>query len=183
MSWVAWIASGLGAKILDIISWAKKRFPIYLALGFSTESDCEWVYVIDLDKEKLEVYSGHEKKTTGHRFEDIGDGAAIVPSPISSFRFYELQGLSSEGKFEGIIEAAIERRKVAQLQEEVVKLQKVVVELAKFQHDERTGGNGDDIGDDTDDTTQTSMSSARGNCQEETTHRRGAWPRAGYRQQ
>ncbi|GAB1314668.1 hypothetical protein MFIFM68171_04878 [Madurella fahalii] len=65
-----------------------KRIPVSLDLEFANDDVlCEWAYVIDLDKEVLEVYGGAENKHPGHRFVNVGDGEDCVPCFIGSFDF------------------------------------------------------------------------------------------------
>ncbi|KAK3995450.1 hypothetical protein QBC44DRAFT_378619, partial [Cladorrhinum sp. PSN332] len=89
------IARGTGANILGLIVRAAQesenmKLPIYQELRFLTCFNCEWAYVVDLDKEVLEVYKGwgaRVPKHDGHRFKDIGDAGATVPGLVRTFDF------------------------------------------------------------------------------------------------
>lgn len=71
-----------GAQILNmILTGSAKR--VQLDLEFAADSVfCEWVYVIDLDSEVLEIYTGFNKR----------------PVP-ETHRFYFLQKLSKDGYY------------------------------------------------------------------------------------
>ncbi|KAK3937109.1 hypothetical protein QBC46DRAFT_268296 [Diplogelasinospora grovesii] len=73
------------------------KIPLQPELHFARYSFCEWVYVIDLDKEVLEVYGGHEWKDKivgSHRFEDVRAGEdgseKLLPALRGSYTFSEL---------------------------------------------------------------------------------------------
>ncbi len=86
-----------GAGILEVISQATadNKVPVILDLPFINNTwDCEWAYVVDLDKAVLEVFCGAEEKKSFHRFKDVGGDQSTVPICISSFDFSELQTLS-----------------------------------------------------------------------------------------
>lgn len=101
-----------GAGILDMIAEASEEntVPIKLDLEFATGWLCEWIYVIDLDGEVLEVFNGHaQHKTRDHRFKDVG-GGDFVPALIFSFPFSELKGMKSGDKFLERLNGALRER-------------------------------------------------------------------------
>nr|OQO26889.1 hypothetical protein B0A51_08342 [Rachicladosporium sp. CCFEE 5018] len=58
------LSRNTGAKMLDLIaaSTSEAWVPVYLELDFVKDGlFCEWAYVIDLDRETLEVYCGGER--------------------------------------------------------------------------------------------------------------------------
>lgn len=65
-------------KILDLVAGAIAEEPVPLRLRLEFAQDhslCEWIYVVDLDAEKLEVYSNARAGSTGEaeaRFAEIG---------------------------------------------------------------------------------------------------------------
>jgi len=68
-----------GAEILEIIASSTDVIPLKDSRSFGGESlFCEWVYVIDLDNNTLEVYKGFRKDPSGpadrfHEFEDSNE--------------------------------------------------------------------------------------------------------------
>jgi flagellar motor switch/type III secretory pathway protein FliN len=79
---------------------SNKKIPVKLELEFANDGMfCEWAYVIDLDKEVLEVYGGCEKKRDGHRFQDVGGEHDEVPAFYCSLEFRELYLMKSDMEF------------------------------------------------------------------------------------
>ncbi|KAL9617778.1 MAG: hypothetical protein Q9160_007432 [Pyrenula sp. 1 TL-2023] len=80
---------------------AERPLPIHLATGDA--SMIEWVYVIDLDTEVLEVYSGWSvhgevvsSSTTGQERSFEGLGFGLVPELMRTYRLAELPGRFEE---------------------------------------------------------------------------------------
>ena len=79
-----------GAKILELIQNGKVSSGFLVNnIGFASQGDCEWAWVIDLDKRTFEAYVGwnHDPLTEGDRFfflrdqeEDGYYGAKLVRS-------------------------------------------------------------------------------------------------------
>ncbi|KAK0730639.1 hypothetical protein B0H67DRAFT_652907, partial [Lasiosphaeris hirsuta] len=63
------------------------RVPIQLQLDFVNDGIfCEWAYVIDLDDEVFEVFTGVVDKDDHHRFKDVGDEHDSVPGLVFSLQ-------------------------------------------------------------------------------------------------
>ena len=92
-----------GAAILEVVAQASawRKVPIRFELEFANDQfSCEYTYVIDLDKDVLEVFGQvGDDKTPGHRFAGVGDDNDPVPSYFSSFGFSDLQKSNGEQDF------------------------------------------------------------------------------------
>ncbi|KAL2131325.1 hypothetical protein VTI74DRAFT_5264 [Chaetomium olivicolor] len=106
-----------GAGILEVIAQAQDeedKVPIQLNLPFANNwLMCKWAYVVDLDEGVLEVFRGAEQKASGHRFQDVGECSATVPSLISTFSFSELQEMKDEQEFLDRLDSAGHKEGVA----------------------------------------------------------------------
>ncbi|KAL2019213.1 hypothetical protein VTK56DRAFT_9940 [Thermocarpiscus australiensis] len=85
-----------------------RKIPLKLDLEFANNGlFCEWTYVIDLDKEVLEVFGGSEAKREGHRFENVGRKEDAVPRFVCSFKFSELYLMKGEDEFLAKVKEAL----------------------------------------------------------------------------
>jgi len=90
----------MGAKVLDFVQEQADPVVLNNSIDFATDGlFCEWVYVIDLDKGVLEVYSGfgQEAQPEGSRFgsEVAENGYAAV----GLVKIFDLDNLPDEERF------------------------------------------------------------------------------------
>lgn len=92
-----------GADILNIINENKdKEIKLKLNLEFAADSlFCEWAYVIDLDKNTLEVYKGFNESVLGdeERFKFLEEKSERGYHPIKLLKSYDLSNLPTSEKF------------------------------------------------------------------------------------
>lgn len=89
-----------------------KKIPVRLDLEFANDAlFCEWVYVVDLDKEVMEVYGGAEAKHEAHRFVDVGPEGAPVPCFVCSLDFRELYLMKDDGEFLAKVQEGIAKNR------------------------------------------------------------------------
>lgn len=102
------LSRNTGARILDIVSESTSPEGLLMQnnIGFAQDSlFCEWAYVVDMDKNTLEVYKGfnHFPVTEG-RFvgpvytTDDGPGSRGY-GPVELVQTYQLDALPSEAQF------------------------------------------------------------------------------------
>jgi hypothetical protein len=111
-----------------ILSKAKlpEKLPIRMELEFVNATlSCEWAYVVDLDREVLEMYCGgpnarKKHDVEGHRFKDVGPPSATVPDLVCDWSFGELQLLESDKEFMDKVKAVWKKRMVERKKEEWV---------------------------------------------------------------
>lgn len=95
-----------------------KKIPVKLELEFANTLFCEWAYVVDLDKEVMEVYGDCERKHDGHRFKDVGDETSAVPAFICSLDFSEIYLMKSDREFLEKVKKACEEKSRDEEEEE-----------------------------------------------------------------
>lgn len=90
-----------GAKILRIVADAEPGILLQDNINFAADSlFCEWAYVIDLDKNTLEVFKGFNKEPLSQvdRFFDIQKSGEEY-KPVKLAKSYPLDSLPSEDQF------------------------------------------------------------------------------------
>ena len=99
----------MSAGILQYIQDSTEPVPLLVDLDFMNDSlFCEWVYVIDLDNDKLEVYEGFNKSPVPktNRFQ-LAEGEIPTPSyaggntyyPVVLVKEYDFDNLPSDAQF------------------------------------------------------------------------------------
>ena len=92
-----------GADVLGLLAEADPGLPLGDQIGFAANSlFCEWGYVVDLDKEVLEVFKGFNQAPLheGERFHAlIGSGSNSDYEPIKLAKSYPLSELPTRDKF------------------------------------------------------------------------------------
>ncbi len=104
----------IGARKIHRGRYKDGKIPLRLEVEFAYNGHCEWAYVIDLDKEVLEVYASFDCDVTaeGHGFaapaETSGGDRDLQPM-VASFDFREIFLMLGEKDFWGRIDGNIER--------------------------------------------------------------------------
>lgn len=98
-----------GAQILNMIMESKGPIVLQDSSDFASDSlFCEWAYVIDLDKMKLEVYTGFNKRPLGkgQRFATIAKTDYKMPKdqdynyfPIRCIKKFDIRNLPTKRVF------------------------------------------------------------------------------------
>jgi len=91
-----------GAKILDLIMKSKGEVLLNNSIDFAGDSlFCEWAYLIDLDNNTLECYSGFNKEplTEDQRFKDSPIEKDTEYLPIKCLKKYPLDNLPTKRQF------------------------------------------------------------------------------------
>lgn len=93
----------IGAGILDLVLNSKDEEIVLVdSTSFAADSlFCEWAYVIDLDKNQLEVYSGFNKSAVGpeERFATLKTEAGSDYNVIRFLKKFDLNELPTKRKF------------------------------------------------------------------------------------
>ncbi|RZK34034.1 MAG: hypothetical protein EOO61_14265 [Hymenobacter sp.] len=96
------LSRNTGSRIISLIaglSSPNERLPTQDALTFNQSGSCQYAYVIDLDQNTFEVYTGHENRS-GERFSDPNfnpDGS--WDGPINHVHTFSLNDLPSDSDF------------------------------------------------------------------------------------
>jgi hypothetical protein len=98
----------MGGDVLDFIKKAKGNVALVDSLSFAGDSlFCEWCYVVDLDKDTLEVYGGFNKNVTlpkTERFAHLayiggGEKKPQEYAPVKLLKSYKLSDLPTGVEF------------------------------------------------------------------------------------
>jgi hypothetical protein len=98
-----YLSRDIGADILDLV-YGSNGDEIMLKDSTDFAGDslfCEWAYVIDLDKNNFEIYSGFNKKPLGknQRFKDTSVEKDSAYTPIRCIKKYSLKKLPTKAQF------------------------------------------------------------------------------------
>jgi hypothetical protein len=102
----------IGGKILERIQNSEGPLLLVDSSSFAGDSVfCEWAYVIDLDKNVLEVYRGfnHDPLPDGERFQDLKpeESGGTMYYPIKHLITFPLDDLPDADEFVEAIENAL----------------------------------------------------------------------------
>lgn len=90
----------LGAEILWIVAYTKEKLPVRFDREFIKSENCEWAYVLDLDKNVLEVYKDEvdTDDASASRFDDLfsSEDRNRRPQMLKSYTFEDLKDISEE---------------------------------------------------------------------------------------
>lgn len=94
-----------GAEILQLVNDSPPGIKLKDSLSFATDGlFCEWAYVIDLDKNTLEVFKGFNKKPLkkGERFRGMKPEKDASPkyTAVKLVKSYPLDSLPAQEQFE-----------------------------------------------------------------------------------
>jgi len=93
----------MGAGVLEFVQESDIDFPIVLQDSVDFAKDglfCEWVYVIDLDNDKLEVYGGYNEKEVQGASRFGADMVDEDTTPANANAVYDLNDLPTQEQFE-----------------------------------------------------------------------------------
>ncbi len=96
-----WLHRDCGAKVLKMIQDSESGLQLQNDANFAGDSIfCEWAYVIDLDKNALEVYKGFNNKqlTENDRFYSLQESDSEY-YPIKMVKSYSLENLPEPDDF------------------------------------------------------------------------------------
>jgi hypothetical protein len=98
-----YLSRDIGADILDLVYESESEIMLRDSTNFAGDSlFCEWAYLVDLDKNKLEVYGGFNQRPLGktQRFKDIPKSKdSSEYNPIRCIKKYDLDNLPTDEKF------------------------------------------------------------------------------------
>ncbi|KFX87308.1 hypothetical protein O988_09436 [Pseudogymnoascus sp. VKM F-3808] len=106
------------AEILEVVAHATAGTPVPIRLGLEFIYDglfCEWVYVVDLDAEVLEVFNGIEEEYEGSSQRFKGVPGAVENEVPSLLKAYSFTGLpTTDDEFLADMKVSIEQRRERQ---------------------------------------------------------------------
>jgi hypothetical protein len=92
----------IGAEILNIVMDSEKEVCTKSSIDFAGDSlFCEWAYVVDLDKNILEVYKGFNQVplSEGDRFYGYAKGNSPEYHPVVKLKSFDLGSLPTDEEF------------------------------------------------------------------------------------
>lgn len=96
-----WLDRDCGADVLKIVQEADGDLALKLSVDFAKDSlFCEWAYVVDLDRNVLEVYHGFNTEPLGEADRFFSDGYQRKEYfPVRLLKSYSLDALPTDGEF------------------------------------------------------------------------------------